>query len=42
MSREYRVIALDMDGTALNDEKQMSDRTKAAIHRALAERCYDL
>lgn len=36
MSREYRVIALDMDGTALNDEKQMSDRTKAAIHRALA------
>lgn len=36
MEKEYRVIALDMDGTVLNDEKQMGERTKAAIHRALA------
>lgn len=33
---EYRVIALDMDGTALNDEKIIDERTKAAIHKALA------
>lgn len=36
MNGKYRVIALDMDGTALNDEKRMGERTKAAIHRALA------
>ncbi len=33
---EYRVIALDMDGTALNDEKKFDERTKQAIHEALA------
>lgn len=36
MRKEYRVIALDMDGTVLNDQKQMGERTKQAIHRALA------
>lgn len=36
MEREYRVAALDMDGTVLDDEKRMSEDTKAAIHQALA------
>lgn len=36
MGKEYRVIALDMDGTVLNDKKQIGERTRAAIHRALA------
>lgn len=36
MNREYRVIALDMDGTALNDEKKIGERTAEAIHEALA------
>lgn len=30
----YKIIALDMDGTLLNSQKQMSARTKAAIHKA--------
>lgn len=34
---EYKVIALDMDGTVLNDKKVIDDRTKKAIHYALAE-----
>ncbi len=33
----YQCIALDMDGTVLNDEKQIGARTCEAIHRALAE-----
>ena len=33
---KYRVIALDMDGTVLNDEKKIDERTQRAIHRALA------
>ena len=36
MCKEYHVIALDMDGTALNDKKEMGLRTKNAIHKALA------
>lgn len=36
MNRDYRVIALDMDGTVLNDEKKIDERTQKAIHRALA------
>lgn len=36
MDGKYRVIALDMDGTVLDDGKRMSERTKAAIHRAIA------
>lgn len=32
----YRLIALDMDGTALNDEKQMDALTQETIHKALA------
>ena len=32
----YRLIALDMDGTALNDEKQMDALTQETIHQALA------
>lgn len=31
----YRVIALDLDGTVLNDEKKIDARTQAAIHKAL-------
>lgn len=36
MSREYRVIALDMDGTVLNDRKEIDEMTRSAIHEALA------
>lgn len=36
MKNKYRVIALDMDGTALNDQKEFTPRTVQAIHRALA------
>ena len=32
---KYRLIAADMDGTLLNDESQMSERTKAAIRKAV-------
>lgn len=32
----YRIIALDLDGTVLNDEKKIDERTQAAIHKALA------
>ena len=34
---EYRLIALDMDGTVLNSKKVISPRTEAAIHEALAQ-----
>lgn len=34
---EYRLLALDMDGTVLNSKKVISPRTEAAIHEALAE-----
>ena len=33
---DYRMIALDMDGTAVNNAKEMTEPTKEAIHRALA------
>lgn len=36
MKKDYRVIALDMDGTVLNDQKKITERTRLAIHRALA------
>lgn len=36
MSNHYHVIALDMDGTVLNDKKQISEKTRLAIHKALA------
>ncbi|MGN0355070.1 MAG: Cof-type HAD-IIB family hydrolase [Muricoprocola sp.] len=35
MKREYKVIALDMDGTVLTDEKIIDEETKEAIHAAL-------
>ena len=31
-----RLLAMDMDGTALNSEKQVSPRTKTAVEAALA------
>lgn len=31
----YKLIALDMDGTVLNDKKQITEKTEAAIHDAL-------
>ena len=34
--KQVRLIALDMDGTVLNDEKKIDERTQRAIHRALA------
>jgi len=34
---EYRLLAMDMDGTVLNSEKNISPRTDAAIRRALAQ-----
>ena len=37
MSRKYRLIALDMDGTVLNEEKKIDEETKKAIHEALKE-----
>lgn len=33
----YKLIALDMDGTLLNSEKQITDRTKKAISKARAQ-----
>ena len=34
---EYRLIALDMDGTVLTSKKVISPRTAEAIHQALAD-----
>lgn len=34
--RNYRVLALDLDGTLTNAKKEITPRTKAAIHRAIA------
>lgn len=36
MKKNYQVIALDLDGTVLNDEKRIDERTADAIYRALA------
>lgn len=36
MKKNYHVIALDMDGTVLNDKKKMGEQTRLAIHKALA------
>ena len=35
MSRKYQLIALDMDGTVLNDRKEIDVETRSAIHEAL-------
>lgn len=35
LNKKYRLLAMDMDGTALNSEKQVSPRTKAAVEAAL-------
>ena len=35
MSRKYQLIALDMDGTVLNDKKEIDEETRSAIHEAL-------
>ena len=35
--KTIRLIALDMDGTVLTDEKQIDEQTSRAIHDALAE-----
>ena len=34
---EYRLLAMDMDGTVLNSEKKISPRTDSAIRKALAQ-----
>ena len=31
----YKLIAVDMDGTLLREDKTISDRTKKAIHKAV-------
>ena len=36
IKKEYRAAALDMDGTALNDRKELAPETRAAIHDALS------
>lgn len=36
MKKNYQLIALDMDGTLLNSEKEISPRTQDAIRRAIA------
>lgn len=36
MVKGYQVIALDLDGTVLNDEKKIDTKTREAIHKALA------
>ncbi|MDO4475428.1 MAG: Cof-type HAD-IIB family hydrolase [Lachnospiraceae bacterium] len=36
MPKKYRLIALDMDGTVLNDEKVMTERVEQSIHDALS------
>jgi hypothetical protein len=33
----YKLVAIDMDGTLLNDEGKISDRTKTAIKKATAQ-----
>ena len=38
IKKEYRAAALDMDGTALNDRKELAPETRAAIHDALVSR----
>ena len=34
---EYRVLAMDMDGTALTSEKKVSPRTMEAARKALSQ-----
>ena len=34
-SPQYRMIAIDLDGTLLSPTGQVTPRTKAAVHRAL-------
>ena len=30
----YKLVAIDMDGTLLNSKNEVSERTKVAIHKA--------
>ena len=32
--KNIKLIAVDMDGTLLTDDKTITEKTKAAIHRA--------
>ena len=34
---DIRVLALDLDGTLTNDDKQITPRTRAALDAALAQ-----
>ena len=34
MKQDIKVIAMDLDGTALNQQKQLTERTRAAIQNA--------
>ena len=34
MKQDIKVIAMDLDGTALNHQKQLTERTRAAIQNA--------
>ena len=34
---EYKMMAVDMDGTLLNDSKEISPRTAQAIRKAVAQ-----
>ncbi|MGL4655948.1 MAG: HAD hydrolase family protein, partial [Sarcina sp.] len=36
----YKLIALDMDGTLLNSEKKITERTKEAIRKAREKGVY--
>ncbi len=35
-AKEYRLLALDMDGTVLNSEKKITSHTASAMHEAMA------
>lgn len=39
MTTQIRVVGLDLDGTVLNSQKQLTPRTAAAIRRAIAAGC---
>lgn len=37
---KYKLIAMDMDGTLLNSQGKITEKTKQALHKAAAEGCY--
>ena len=37
MEHRIKMIGLDLDGTVLTEKKELTDRTKAAISKALAQ-----